>query len=1192
MALTIALFELRKRLTQLSTYVYLAIFFAAGLISIFAAGGAFSNVSAGAGSEKIHANAPLILQGFIANLSYLGILMSAAVFGQAVHQDYEARTDQWLFSYPIKKGHYLGGRFLGAFLFVALVFLAIGFGVFAGAHFPFFIDKSLFGPTRIAAYLLPYLTSVLPDMFFTGALFFALGALGRRMMPVYLGAVVVVLGYLVSGMLLQDVEQLKLAALLDPFGSAAIRGLTRYWTVAERNDNLIPLRGLFLANRAIWSGLGVALLVLTQARFRLGAGGESSGARKPRDDAKLADAGAPMPSAPAARGDIAALFRLTRLTLAETIKNTYFGVLAGAAVVMALLTMSLAGKLRGTPTWPVTGTIAALGEGAFGLFMLIVITFYSGEILWRERDLGLAPITDALPVRTWVYWLSKLLALCIVPAVLLLAIIPAGVLFQTAQGYHRYELGVYLQRLYLVGLPDYLFLCILAFFAQALLQNKYVGHFVMVGWYLLSAFFDKIGLENPLFHYGETPPVPYSDMNGNGPFLKPAFAFDAYWGGFALALAVVAGLFWARGSEAPFGARAKLARQRLTWHSRLGLALGLLLAAAAGRYIYYNQDILNHFRTSHQREQLAADYERKYQGNEQLPQPRVTGVTVQYDLYPEQLALDARGEYQLENKSGQPISSVFVELPDELPFRELRIGEVSAPSASDRELGVYIYRLDPPMQPGAKSTLRFSIRYQDRGFKARGNRTDIAANGTFFNSMNLPRIGYQRGDELEDDNERKKYGFGPRERLPDLHDAKGLANNLLGNFADWVTFDGTVSTSADQLAVLPGKLVKEWSENGRRYFHYQAESPILDFFALNSARYSVKKDQWNGVALEIDYHAPHTFDLDEMMRGMKDGLGYYSQQFGPFQFSSLRILEFPDYASFAQSYPGVIPYSESIGFILRVDPDKPRDIDFPYYVTAHEVAHQWWAHQLIGGDVQGVTLLDETLAQYSALMVMKQRFGAGSMRRFLKYELDQYLRGRAAEQKRELPLLRVENQQYIHYNKGSLVMYALQDYIGEDKVDAALRALLDQYKFKGPPYPSAQLLYDELAKVTPPELQYLLPDLFEKITLYDNRALSATARKAAQGGGYELQLKLLVKKLQAGDQGAEKEVPADDFIDVGALDADGQPLALTRVRLKSGEQEYSLHVDRLPAKAGIDPLNKLIDRTPDDNAIAVETVSP
>ena len=107
------------------------------------------------------------------------------------------------------------------------------------------------------------------------------------------------------------------------------------------------------------------------------------------------------------------------------------------------------------------------------------------------------------------------------------------------------------------------------------------------------------------------------------------------------------------------------------------------------------------------------------------------------------------------------------------------------------------------------------------------------------------------------------------------------------------------------------------------------------------------------------------------------------------------------------------------------------------YVTAHEVGHQWWAHQVIGADQQGATLLVESLAQYSALMVMEQMYGPEQIRKFLKYELDRYLRSRGGEVLEELPLMRVENQPYIHYQKGGAGRCTCcKDQIGEDKVNA------------------------------------------------------------------------------------------------------------------------------------------------------------
>jgi ABC-2 type transport system permease protein len=242
---------------------------------------------------------------------------------------------------------------------------------------------------------------------------------------------------------------------------------------------------------------------------------------------------------------------------------------------------------------------------------------------------------------------------------------------------------------------------------------------------------------------------------------------------------------------------------------------------------------------------------------------------------------------------------------------------------------------------------------------------------------------------------------------------------------------------------------------------------------------------------------------------------------------------------------------------------------------------------VISANVEGATSIVETLAQYSALMVMKHRYGPESMRRFLKFELDGYLRGRAQERNEEEPLYRVDvNQGYIHYNKGAVVMYAIQDYIGEDKVNQALAEFVKAYAFKGPPYPVSLDLISDLQKVTPAEFQYLYDDLWENITFYDNRARSASYERQPDGS-YQVHLVVDAKKSRSDGKGQEHAVPMHDFVDIGVLDESGHYLYLQKHKIENDETELTLTVDKLPAQAGIDPLNKLIDRNPDDNLIKV-----
>ncbi len=1180
----IAGFEVHKRIRLISTWVFFAVFLAAGFLLALAGGGAFEHVSVGGGSEKVFANAPGRVLTEIGLVTALGLAVAATIFGQAGFQDFENRSDFLFFTAPLRERDYLLGRFLGALAVTLAVFSAVGLGLALGAACPFWVNTSLFPAAPAGTYLWPYLIVVLPNVLFAGGLFFALGALGRQRTPVNIAVVIITFGYLVSVNLLGDAENKTLAALVDPFGLTTAAVAMRYWTATEQNTRLVPFAGVLLANRLLWTAIGGAALAATLSVFRFIHHGSQERGRSPdADDAKPASASLAFVPERSAAG---AFLRLAGRSLSETVKNPRFGVLVLLGGLFTVFTLWQAGKMYGTRVWPVTSHTAEMASGGFSLMLLAIIAVFVGEVAWRERDLHLDGIFDALPVPDAAIYLAKLVGLFAVPLLLLGVELLFAIGFQASQGFYRFQPGLYLEWLLGIQAPYFLEIVVLAFVIQALLPNRDVARFTFIGVLVFQLFQDKLGLERQLFHYAGHGHVQLSDLNGFGHFVRPVVCYNLYWGSLSLVLCVVGYLFWTRGTEESLQGRLKLARARLTFWPRLLAAGGLLGFLATGAFIVYNTSFLNHYRSSHRSEAATARSEQTYKRFETTAQPRIVKETLRFDLTPETETLDASGSYELVNKTQQLIDTVYVTLPDNQSFRHLSVGPVEKPTHADAELGWYTFDLPKPLLPGDGIPLAFDIRYHTRGFKDRGNRVDLAYNGTFFNAGHLPHLGYDRENELVEDNQRAKYGLPHRDRLPDLNDPDGLQNNLIAVDSDWVDFDATVSTSPDQIAIAPGVLEREWTENGRRCFHYRTDAPILGFFSVLSARYAVRRDAWNGVNLEIFYQPGHEFDLDEMMAGMKEALAYDSESFGPYQFKQARIVEFPRYATFAQAFAGTIPFSEGVGFIARVDPKNPDDIHYPLYITAHEISHQWWAHQVIGGRVQGVSMLDETLAQYSALMVMKHRFGDHHMRRFLRYELDSYLQGRSLEKKREVPLERVEDQPYIHYRKGSLVMYALQDAIGEANVNRALRAFLDRYKFKGPPYPNATALIEEFRKVTPAESQPLIYDLFEAITLYDLRALSADAVKRPDGK-YEVTLMVSVKKLWAGEQGQETEAPFDQYVDIGALDAKGEPAYIEQLRLASGQSKLTLILDELPAKVGIDPLNKLIDRDPDDNVIAV-----
>ena len=258
-ALTIASFEFRSRLKLVSTWVYFLVFFCLSLLWIAAAGGLFKDANISFGSGKVAVNSPFALAQTVAVLGMFGITVMAAIMGRAVQQDVEYRTQGFFFTAPIGKLEYLGGRFAGALGVLLVVFASLGLGAFVATLLPG-MDAERLGPNRWAAYLLPYATVLVPNALLIGAVFFSLAAATRKMLPVYVGSVLVLIGWLIAVQLVRDADNRTIAALVDPFGSRAVNTLTEYWTISERDTRLVPLEGILLWNRLLWLGIAAILV--------------------------------------------------------------------------------------------------------------------------------------------------------------------------------------------------------------------------------------------------------------------------------------------------------------------------------------------------------------------------------------------------------------------------------------------------------------------------------------------------------------------------------------------------------------------------------------------------------------------------------------------------------------------------------------------------------------------------------------------------------------------------------------------------------------------------------------------------------------------------------------------------------------------------------------------------------------------
>ena len=1146
-------FELRLRRKSISTYIYFGLWFVFAFLSI--ASESFGPVANSNG--KVLLNGPYATAVYNTGICLFGIIIIAAIFGTSILRDFQRDTYQMLFTKPVSKFAYLGGRWAGSLVVTVLAFSGALFGEFAGTFAPW-ADQSRIGPNHFWWYVQPFLSITVVQIFFLGSLFFAVAALSRKIFVVYVQGAAVFMVYLIGITVFTATRSLERfwSGIFDPVGFLLLDDVTRYWTVVERNSLLLSwsprvASGVFLYNRLLWIAVGCISLVAVWALFPMSvealtavSQGRRAAKLKQHDEQELR----PIRSLVAARlpqvhqifsaSTTWAQFRsLSWLRITTILHEIPFWAILGLMSALALSNGYFAGRVADVDVWPVTYLMLQAVEGGAALFFYIVAALYAAELIWRERDVHFDGIHDALPMREGVDWLSKLAAISFVELVLLTVTMFCGIFMQTIAGYYHYELLQYFKELYIVVFPQVIIFALFALFVQTVVRNKFIGHGIAIGVFVLVPILFNFGWENTLYLFGNTPPYTYSDMNGYGHFVPALFWSITYWLAISAILGVISIAFARRGADDAWPARRRLAAARLP---RLvpALAIFVFIAVGSGVWYYYNAHVLNEYLNAKQRRAIQADYERSFKKYENLAQPKITAVDARIDIDPSQRSFSGTGRFTLQNKTSQPISQIHItdqmqsvsNIQFDRPFHLV--------SSAARDL-YSIYDLDQPLAPGDTLQMTFNVGYKSHGFRDGNERAELAYNGTFFDSGYFPSIGYLQAFELDDPRRRREEHLGPLEEMAPRGDPAQSLYNVFMKQSDWITYHTIVSTSPDQIAIAPGYLKRAWQQDGRNFFEYDMGSTnILDFFAYISARYNVRRDQYKGTKLEVYYTPGHEYDIDDMLASSKAGLDYYQQHYSPYQFAQFRIMEFPRYRTFAQSFPNTVPYSESIGFISRMV--KKNDIDFTYFVTAHELGHQWWAHQLIGGNVQGSNMMSETLAEYSALMVMQKKYGRDNMHKFLQHELDGYLRGRGGEVRHEPPLALVQREPYVWYQKGGQIMYTLADYIGEDKVDTALHNFLMQYRYANAtnsqtvPYPDTRELVEALRAQTPPELQYLITDGFESIVLYDNKALTATVTPTADHK-FKVTLTAQARKVKADGNGNETPMPLNDYIEIGVF---------------------------------------------------------
>jgi ABC-type transport system involved in multi-copper enzyme maturation permease subunit len=1017
-------FEWRYHTRQPAFYAAAALFLLAG----------FALTSSGFGPRNLALTSSFVVTETLALASLFSVFAIAIFVAGAVLRDSEYRMEELVFATPVSRFHYLFGRFGGAFAATVTAVAMAPIGMMVATRMPW-VDPARVGALHPLVYVGSFVVMVLPTLLFATALLFALAILTRSALATYAASVVVYILYLLVAALTNsplmagstpDASGGALAALLDPFGLSAFFEVTRYWPAAERNRRFVGLQGTLLLNRALWSGVAVAICAITYRAFRFRLLQKGKKKRHDRDTTTTEVAYVPVQS-PEGRWSLwPSYLSATRIDVAAAVRGLPSLLLLLLWFVLAVVTIrsDLFGIEYGASLYPTTALIVASLEPPLWIIGIILVIYYAAEVFWREQRYGMAALIDATPVRGAVMVLAKWTTMVVLIALTIAAGIAAGVLVQLSRGFTDFQPLQYLSLFYFVGLPLALYAAA-AMAIHSLSPGKYAGLLLVLLFVVVTRRPSMLGLEHALWRYAGGPNVDYSAMYGFDDAIGPFARLMLHWTLMAALLIAIAALSW-RGLRDGALDRLRLLGRRARTIAPL-LATLLVLLTLTGAWIAYTS---RGEESTRERMDWRAEYEKRYRPLAALPLPSIVAVRTDVALFPETRRLHIAGDYTLRNDTARPIRTI-----DVAARRGARTSQFSMPAArlsrNDTTYGMVRFDLARPLQPGEETTLHFDLRFDGPESPAIGNGSLV------MNFLTYPSLGYRSAEELRDPRERARRGLGK----PTLAELDEEAVSSMDPFdLQRVRFDATVSTSGGQTAIAPGQLLRTWSADGRRHFHYRSEQPIRNRFAFASARYSVEHRQAGHVDVSIAYHPAHRANVQAMLDTAVKTLAYCDREFGPYPHRQLKLVEAPTSSFGGYAVPDTIFFSEERTFLVdHRDPDGP---DLVARRVAHEVAHQWWGHQLVAANRGGALVLTESLAKYTELLLLEQIHGRDAARALLEYELDRYLSGRASATEPERPLMTVIDQPYIYYSKGALVFYAIRDLIGEPALNTALRRLV------------------------------------------------------------------------------------------------------------------------------------------------------
>ena len=1166
--------------------------------------------------EKIKANGAQMIAGSVASWDIAAIFFAAIFVVTGILRDKTHNMMEIIHATPVSTFDMTSSRMIGIYLTVLACIIANTFGQFAGQFNPQ-IDKEILGPINPIFYFQPMILFTVVNALVVTAFFTLIAGITQNRMFVFVSAIGLFFFSIMSGILTELDVPKWLQAIVDPFANIAYALDTEFWSVEDRNTKLVPLSGYIGLNRLVWSIISLVTLVSVFKQFKRGLiSGQTKLVKQGIIQTIPVSSYQPARTSSGLQSDLAALIMRVKFEYFSTVKSVPFIIMAAlAAALFAFLTIVTV-FFAPQKLVPTSLFMVSLGFTSFLIPVVLIIAFFSGEIIWRDKTIKFTELLDSTAIKNWPLLLGKWLALSGVLVTLCLVGILIGMIVQVIGGGPSINLALYFKYTFLNVLPNYLALAFLALFVQSFTPNRIVG---MLAAAAAMAFFTfiitRLSFYHPVMGFTGTSPGQISEISPYNNWISFRW-FNLYFGALCAVFAIISTWMWRRGLQTSLINRFKKIKTEVTPISG-GLAmLFLAIFIGSGTHIYKAYDKAE-WKNKKAVEKAQAKTEILLVDKAWMKLPKTQSVSITADIYPAKQEAVIGGTFRMKNTWDEPISEVYVR-PASRRDKDIRLMEFSGAtritdggnSDGDKisdieETGHWMFRFDPPLAPNAESTFTFETFFHASRL---ADPSSISKNGTFLNNYGtfqtspraIPIIGVQY-DPITNPDKRRKYKLGDLPKFPERTDMNARQIPFFGGAGDYIDFEADVCTSEKQIPIAPGNYISETIVDGRRCRRYQSKTKFANFYSILSADFAETKDSWTSptgkvIPITIYHGEDHTYSIADIMDGIKFGLSHYTNKFGPYQFNYVRVMEVP-FITFAQAFAGTIPYAER-GFIMDSgNPNDDKTLDNAKQTTLHEMAHQWFGHQIVPAATRGYNVQSEGLTSYAALDAYEAKYGWDKARYALeKVTIEPIPAMMFIDRKKEEPLSLASDQQYLVYNKADWVMWSLKHYIGKEKMHAVMQKYLQDFGQKGPPYPTTLELISYLKDAAGPDFHQLIEDQWNRITYWELSYGEGDVKITQnQDGTYLVEIPFEIdKKISSEEKPKQVSVTEIDgeelreWVEIGFYENAPKEkwsawTALERIQATQENSILSFTVKERPYYIALDPRRLLQERNVTDN---------